>query len=212
MKPEHRFHSYVTAATVLVMFYFIQHVVPLLTFSPALDQFLKPGVSLLSALGIYKSLASLLLGTVRRWKWVKRLLLGASYMNGTWIGKFQTSAGETIYTVEHFEQTLSSLKIHGQAFHTDGSSYGYWDSVSETVDEVLGLLSYTYNCDKNSDKDSFQGIAVFHFERSDEKSAPSKLRGYSADLVDGQRTENREQKLSENLVRFDEALAEAKRV
>lgn len=211
MKPEHRFHSYVTAATVLVMFYFIKHVVPLLTFSPVVDEFLKPAVSLLASVGIYKLFAGLLLTTAKRWKWVKRFLLGASYVNGTWIGKFQTASGETIHTVEHFEQTISSLKIRGQAYNSSGSSYAYWNSVSETIDEVCGLLSYTYNCDKNSEKGSFQGVGVFHFERGDESSAPSKIRGYSADLVDGTRTENRERKVSEDLISFEDALLEAKK-
>lgn len=210
MKPEHRFHSCVTAVTVVVMFYFIKYVVPLLSFSPTVDEFVKPVVSLLTSVGIYKLLAVLLLLTAKNWKWVKRLLLGASYMNGTWIGKFQTSNGETIHTVEHFEQTLSSLKIRGQAFNADGSSYAYWNSVSETIDEVSGLLSYTYNCDKNSDKGSFQGVGVFHFERSDETRAPDKIRGYSADLVDGQRNENRESKVSEDLISFDAALLKAR--
>lgn len=211
MKPEHRFHSYVTAATVLVMFYFIKHVVPLLTFSPVVDEFLKPAVSLLTSVGIYKLIAGLLLTTVKRWKWVKRFLLGASYVNGTWIGKFQTASGETIHTVEHFEQTMSSLKIRGQAFKSSGSSYAHWNSVSETIDEVSGLLSYTYNCDKNSEKASFQGVGVFYFERGDESCAPSKICGYSADLVDGTRTENRERKVSEDLISFEDALLEARK-
>lgn len=210
MKPEHRFHSYVTTATVLVMFYFIKHVVPLLTISPVVDEFLKPAVSLLTSVGIYKLLAGLLLTTARRLKCVKRFMLGASYMNGTWIGSFQTESGETIHTVEHFEQTISSLKIRGQAFNSSGSSYAYWNSVSETIDEVSGLLSYTYNCNKNSEKGSFQGVGVFHFERSDESCAPSKIRGYSADLVDGLRTENRERKVSEELISFEEALLAAR--
>ncbi len=52
------------------------------------------------------------------------------------------------------------------------------------IDNVAGLLSYTYNCDEDSIKSSFQGIAVFHFERSDENCAPTEIRGYSADLID----------------------------
>lgn len=211
MKPEHRFHSYVTAATVLVMFYFIKHIIPLLTFSPFIEDVVKPAVSLLASVGVYKLLAGLLLQIAKRWKWVKRLLLGAIYMNGTWVGKFRSMTGETIHTVEHFEQTLSSLKIRGQAFNASGRSYAYWNSVSETIDEASGILSYTYNCDKNSDKSSFQGIGVFHFERSDEGCAPSRIRGYSADLIDGQRTENREKKISEDLIPFEAALLEAKK-
>lgn len=78
------------------------------------------------------------------------------------------------------------------------------------VDEEVGLLSYTYNCDKTSDKGSFQGVAVFHFERSNEACAPSSLRGYSADLIDGHRTENAERKISEDLLPFADALLQAK--
>jgi hypothetical protein len=212
MKPEHRFHSYVTAATVLVMFYFIKHVIPLLTFSPVLDSLLKPAVAMLASVGVYNILAGLLLQTAKRWRWVKRFMLGASYMNGTWVGKFLSSTSGTIHTVEYFEQTLSSLKIRGEAVDADDNSYAYWNSVSETIDESSGLLSYTYNCDKNSDKGSFQGVAVFHFERRDERCAPHKMRGYSADLVDGKRTENRELKISEKLLPFEVALIEARKL
>jgi hypothetical protein len=206
MKPEHRFHAFVTSTTVLVMYYFIQHLVPMLHFSPPFDHVIKPVASLLSAVGIYKTLASFLLLLTRRWKWVMRWFLGSSYLNGTWIGKFHTSTGEVIFTVEHFEQTLSSLKIRGQAFHAGGSSYAYWNSVSESIDEAAGLLSYAYNCDKNAENNSFQGIGVFHFERRNERSAPYIIHGYSADLVDGERSENTESKISENLIPFKEAL------
>lgn len=209
MKPEHRFHSYVTAATVLMMFYFIRDIVPQLNFSPAINKFLHPVVSLLTSIGIYKAFATLLLKAAKQWKWVKRWLLGASYLNGTWVGKFQGTSGETILTVEHFEQSVSSLKVRGQGFRLDGT-YAYWNSVSEMVDEEVGLLSYTYNCDKTSDKGSFQGVAVFHFERSNEACAPSSLRGYSADLIDGHRTENAERKISEDLLPFADALLQAK--
>ncbi|RZF30125.1 hypothetical protein EVC45_08925 [Paraburkholderia sp. UYCP14C] len=211
MTPEQRFHSYVTAGTVLIMFYFIQHIVPLLTFTPSVDQLIKPGVTLLSAVGIYKSLASALVKITKKWRWVKRKLLGPSYVNGTWIGKFEASDGEPIYTVEHFEQSLSSLKIRGQAFHADGRSYAHWKSIAETIDEAAGILTYTYICDKNRDKTSFQGIGEFQFERDDESSAPQCIKGYSADLIDGLRSENREKKISENLLSFEDALAAAKK-
>jgi len=210
MKPEHRFHSYVTATTVTVMYFTIQKLLPLLQLNPNVDSYLKPMCALLLSVGVYKFLATVLLGFARKTKLVKRHLLGASYLNGTWIGKFKTADSSTVYTVEHFEQTISSLKVRGQAFRDSGESYAQWNSASETIDEVSGLLTYTYNCDKNGEKGSFQGVCVFQLERKDETCGPKRMRGYSADLVDGIRTENSELKISEDLIPFAEALRAAR--
>jgi hypothetical protein len=190
------------------MYFVIQHLSPMIEGSTT--PFLKPTGALLLSVGVYKLLASLLLSTSRKIKFVKRHLLGATYVNGTWIGKFRLADESFVYTVEHFEQTLSSLKVRGQGFKGSGESYAQWTSVSETIDEVAGLLTYTYNCDKTNDKGSFQGVCVFQFERADETSGPSRIRGYSADLVDGVRTENIETKLSEDLVPFNTALLKAR--
>ena len=206
MSPEHRFHSYITSATVMVMYFVIQHAVPLLNVDPSIAVYLKPLGTLLVSVGIYKFLATLLLASSRKIKFVKRHLLGPNYLNGTWVGKFQTSESSIVYSVEHFEQTLSSLKVRGQAFSVADESYAYWNSLSETIDAEVGVLTYTYNCDKNDDKGSFQGVCVFQLERSDATSAAQRMRGYSADLIDGQRTENRETKLSEDLIPFAQAL------
>jgi hypothetical protein len=211
ISPEHRLHSYVTAATIMVMFYFIQHIVPLLTFSPGIDKLLKPGVSLLASVGVYKLFAGLLLSTSRRWKPLKRWFLGPRYLNGTWVGMFRAADGSCIYTVEHFEQSLSSLQIRGEAFLETGETYAEWRSVSETIAEDAGLVTYTYTCDKDSEKGSFQGVCVFNFVRPDERSITTEMKGYSADLTDGERTRNRERKISENLLAFAQALLEAKK-
>ena len=120
MKPEHRFHSYVTAATVTVMYFVIRKLLPLLQLEPNVASYLEPVGALLLSVGIYKLLATMLLGFARKLKFVKRHLLGASYVNGTWIGKFKASDSSIVYTVEHFEQTLSSLKVRGQAFRASG--------------------------------------------------------------------------------------------
>jgi hypothetical protein len=210
MKPEHRFHSYVTTATVMAMYFVIQHVMPLLRLNPTLEPYLKPIGTLLLSLGVYNFFATLLRAVAKRFKFVKRHLLGPHYLNGTWIGKFQAIDASTVFTVEHFEQTLSSLKIRGQAFSEDGQSYAYWNSVSETIDVESGILTYTYKCDKTDNKVSFQGVCVFQLERADEESPAERMRGYSADLVDGRRIENREKKVSEDLLSFDEGLRLAK--
>ncbi|WP_146052103.1 hypothetical protein [Pseudomonas syringae] len=206
MSPEHKFHSHVTTATVLLMFYAIKYISPQLIFSPEVDRYIQPVAIFISTVGIYKLIANIILSLANRWGWVKRWLLGAHYLGGTWVGSFKSASGETIRTVEHFEQSLSTLKIRGQAFDEHGESYALWHSVSENIDTNSGLLTYTYNCDKDSDKASFQGIGVFHFQRNDASSAPTIIRGYSADLSDGKRTDNEEKKCSDDLIAFKEAL------
>lgn len=210
MTPEYKLHLHVTVVTVVLMFYVVDLVVPRLTFSPELNHYIKPLVIVFSTVGIYRAFAVLVVGLAKRWNWVKRWLLGPYYLGGTWVGSFKSASGETIRTVEHFEQSLSTLKIRGQAFNELGESYALWNSVSENVDAVSGLLTYTYNCDKDSEKYSFQGIGVFHFQRTDSSCAPTSIRGYSADLIDGKRTDNEERKYSERLVDFNDVLLAAK--
>jgi len=210
MKPEHRFHSYVTGATVTVMYFVIQYLIPAIHLHAAIAPYLNPIATILLSVGTYKLLATMLLGTARKVAFVKRHLLGASYLNGTWIGKFSTADASLIYTVEHFEQTLSSLKIRGKAYTQEDKLYAQWNSLAETIDVSSGVLTYTYNCDKSNTKVTLQGVCVFHFERINESGPPSTIRGYSAELLDGDRTENTETKISEKLVPFDEALRRAK--
>jgi hypothetical protein len=210
MNPEHKFHLSVTIVTVIFMFYVIDFVVPRLTFSTELNQYIKPVVMIFSTVGVYKILATLFVGLAKHWNWVNRWLLGAHYLGGTWVGSFKSASGEIIRTVEHFEQSLSTLKIRGQAFNELGESYALWNSVSENIDAVSGLLTYTYRCDKDSEKNSFQGIGVFHFQRADSSCAPTSIRGYSADLIDGKRTQNEERKYSEKLIDFNQVLLATK--
>lgn len=194
------------------MYFVIQKFLPLPYLPSGIGPYVEPVGALLLSLGIYKLFAVILLGFTRKLGFVKRHILGASYVNGTWIGKFTSSDESIIYTVEHFEQTLSSLKVRGQAFRVSGASYAQWTSQSETIDEIAGLLTYTYNCDKTNEKSSFQGVCVFQFERQDETRGPTRIRGYSADLTDGVRTTNQEKKISDDMLSFEDALQEAKQL
>lgn len=209
MRPEHKFHSYITAATVTVMYFVITGVLPRLTLSPPLEALAKPIGSLFLSVGIYRLFATFMGSASRRLKFLKRHLLGPRYVNGTWIGKFHAADDTMVFSIEHFEQSLTTLKIRGQAFRASGELYAYWNSISESIDDAAGTLTFTYTCDKGSDKASFQGVCFFQFERGDETMAPTAIRGYSADLIDGIRTENRETRLSEDLLPFDEALSKA---
>jgi hypothetical protein len=129
MKAEQRFHSYVTGATITVMCFIIQHGAPALDrLAPKFAVYITPISALLLSAGIYKTFAEFMLRITRRWKVVKRHILGAAYVNGTWLGKFTAENGSLVYTVEHFEQDLSGLKIRGQGQQDDGTWYATWES------------------------------------------------------------------------------------
>ena len=143
MKAEQRFHSYVIGATISVMYFIIECGAPLISgMNPVIRQYLPPVTTLLLSVGIYKALAAGLLKVTRRWKFVKRWMLGASYINGTWVGKFCAEDGSLVYTVEHFEQDLAELNIRAHAQRPDGGWYADWESKAANIDERGGKLTY----------------------------------------------------------------------
>ena len=205
MTSEHKFHSYVTVATVMVMYFMIEHVAPLLN-----DYgFAKPVITLLTAVGIYNLFAKILTSMARNWLWVKKHLLGASFLNGTWLGEF-ISNDEKIITVEFFDQTLNHLVIRGEAFDEAGNSYAQWISKASFINDTDGVLTYTYTCDKDNSDSTFQGVCVFNFEREASYLPPAFIKGYSTDVIDGVRTCNRERKISDKLIPLENALVVAK--
>ena len=209
--PEYKFHAYITGFTVTLMYLMITEVIPIFSGLKFGSVSVQPIIAILSTAGIYGTLSSILMTLSRNVEWFKKHLLGAGYLNGTWIGKFTIDNDETIFTVETFEQTISSLKIRGHAFHENGKTFAQWESVAESIKESDGVLTYTYSCSRNQDVFSFEGIGVFKFERTSSHVPPTHIFGYSADMTDGIRNENREKKVSDSLLPVDEALKLAKK-
>jgi hypothetical protein len=210
MTPEQKFHSYVTSATVFLMYLVVELLLPFLDKIGNDSVYVKPIISALSAIGMYTLLAVILNVLSRRSISLKKHLLGSSFLNGTWVGKFVNTRGEVKITVEIFEQTISSLVIRGDAFNEDGTSYASWVSTSSTINSNDGVLTYTYTCDSFMDYSVFQGIGVFKFERKGEYLPPTYIKGYSVDITDGVKTENREKKISDSLYELHEAYLIAK--
>jgi hypothetical protein len=75
---------------------------------------------------------------------------------------------------------------------------------------MIGTLTYTYLCDLFHTNTSHQGVGVFQFNRSNHWKAPKSMIGYSADLTNGERSENKEFKISDKLIELDEAMSNAR--
>ena len=211
MTPEYKFHTYITGLTVALMYLVITEIIPIFEGMHFGSISVQPVIAMLSTAGIYGTLQGILLKVSRNVNWFKKHLLGASYLNGTWIGKFTIENDEPILVVETFEQTISSLKIRGIAFHENGKMFAQWESVAESIKEREGVLTYTYSCTRNRDVYSIEGIAVFRFQRPDIHLPPTHLSGYSADLTDGIRNENSEKKVSDKLLPVGKAFEMAKK-
>jgi len=162
-----------------------------------------------ATVGVYKLLAALLISFSDRVPFLKRFIFGPVYMEGTWIGRFDTPTGQK-FTVEHFEQKLNGIVIRGWASNENGSRYAEWTSIAASVDAERGLLTYTYDCDILCRNTKQQGIGVFQFERSAHWRAPTSMTGYSADLIDGERSENHEFKIEDKLMDLNSAMAKAR--
>ncbi len=222
MAAVQRLGIVVSTLTVAAMYAMLHYLLPALPSTPATISrylpFLSNGqiaelsaalITVLAAVGTYKLLASILIRLADRWSLIKSAIFGASYLEGTWIGQFQTAGGPK-WTVEHFEQRLDEVVIRGWAESQDKSQYASWTSEAVSVDGGRGTLMYNYKCDLFGSKTSHQGIGVFQFERLAFWKAPFGITGYSADLVDGDRSENHEYKISNKLLTLEEAFERAR--
>src|SRR6478752_3955580 len=103
MKPLFKVYAGINSITISVMLSLLLFV------KPFLEQYnnykmAKYGIAILTTMTIYTFLYTGLKFLFDRTLWVKKLILGNSFIEGTWIGSFKNGT-KTIYTVEKFEQT-----------------------------------------------------------------------------------------------------------
>ena len=225
MEQIERFNLAVATITVAVMFLVLEYVAPLLQ-SPTLtvrllawlpflsvDQIvaaLKVILTVLISVGTYKIVSRSLIVLLDFVPLLKRYVFGPSYMEGTWIGRFYDSQQRPKFTVEHFVQDLGGIVIRGWAFNEDGSTYADWSSDTVSVDAKIGGIRYTYDCDVMFKNTRQQGIGSFKVASFGLFRNPTSIKGYSADLTDGTRSENTETNISRSFIDPDVALAQAR--
>jgi len=209
MTATNKYHLLISSLTVIIMYGLLTRILPEIQQWMAGEWGVQFIITLLSSIGVYKGLSSLLNLLMSQSTSIKKLVLGGYYMEGTWVGYFIGHDGDKRYIVETFEQDLESLVIRGRSFTSDGKAHANWCSESTSIDVIRGRLTYTYSCDILKNKVTHHGIGVFHFERSGKKRAPSGIQGFVADLVDGERLEVIEIKSSDFLKPFDDGLKDA---
>lgn len=225
MEQIQRFNIVVATATVIVMFLVIEFILPMLQASSVPAQLIawmpatnpehivavsKFILTALASVGTYKLIAKALLGALDHIPYLKAYVFSASYVEGTWVGRFFDSQGNPKWTVEHYEQSLGGIVLRGWAVNDDATNYASWVSDTVSIDAKAGILRYAYDCDVIYRGMRQQGIGVFTVTQRGRFKTPVALTGYSADLPDGHRTENNELKVSDSQLELGAAIEKAR--
>ena len=206
MSPAAKFNALLASATVFLMFLLVAYIAPKLEVAGLNCPLLLSIAALITSGGLYSLLALILRWLMGRCDFVRRLVLGAHYMHGTWVGWFEGHSKEHRYMVEHFIQDLDTLTITGRSFTETRKEHGFWESESATIDARKGRLVFTYKFDVLTQSSSLTGIHTSFFERQSVYKPPTRIAGFAHDLNDNTRIAIHSQKLSDRLVPWEEAL------
>ncbi len=141
------------------------------------------------------------------------MILGASYMEGTWVGFFIGHDETPRFFIETFEQSISDLIIRGKAFKESGEYHGSWIAENTEVNTRTGKLTYTYDADVIGNSHVNPGLAVFTFDRESRDKPPHAMIGFSSDLFNPKKLKSFEEKMSDNTsIIISDAIEKAKEI
>src|SRR5687768_4113558 len=98
-----RLSQVATAATVAVMFLAVVWLQPMLQTLPPAFGFASAVAGAVASVGVYRLLSAAFLWLFGRVRWLRRLILGKGFLEGTWVGHY-TRNNHHFITVEYIEQ------------------------------------------------------------------------------------------------------------
>ena len=134
------------------------------------------------SLGSYRLVVTIIENVLIRIPLVKRIILGNTYMEGTWVGVYIGYKDEPRFIIERYEQDFERLIVRGKAYYKDGSFKGLWVSNDVSIDSSKGIITYTYDSDMVKEGNTRCGFAKFYLERENDNSAPIMIKGFTNDL------------------------------
>lgn len=163
------------------------------------------------SLGVYRFLSAVFQWLFSKSLWLRRLILGKSFLEGTWVGHYVHNQLH-FFTIENIDQATGQTQINGREFDQSGKTRASWSSDTVSIDIEKMRLVYAYTCTVFHRKHVHEGLGFFSLVRESTEAAPTKLDGYAVDLIDGDRDPNTEHKISDDPVADDEALKKAKEI
>jgi hypothetical protein len=108
-----------TAATVAVMFISVVWLQPMLRTLPPAYGIASAVAGAAASLGVYRLLSTAFLWLFSKGRWLRKLILGKGFIEGTWVGHYKHN-DEHFITVEFIEQASGQTRINGREFDATG--------------------------------------------------------------------------------------------
>jgi hypothetical protein len=146
-------------------------------------------VSLFASAGIYNGLVVLVSWAISRSERIKRLVLGALYISGAWVGYFRGEQTKKLrYFINYFEQSLEGLQMRGESFTEELQPHGSWFSDAAQIDVNAGRMIYVATVQILDRMELYHNLNVYSFHRNSPNDPPDMLSGYVTDIHTGTRT------------------------
>ncbi len=181
MKPLMKLNSIVIALTTLTMF-LIWSLLSSVIFTSIEVKLVVAFISYFTSIGFYRAIFKIMNIVVSKSLWVKKIIFGAYFFEGTWVGFFIGGDKLPKYFYEIHEQTLDGYVILGKVFNNDGTVHGVWKALDPAIDVKQSKLMYYYEADSYKNTFINPGLASFDCEREKNDSKPIKMIGFSSDL------------------------------
>jgi len=157
------------------------------------------------AFGFFHVFAKVIIYLSNRINIVKRLILGASYVEGVWVGYYYLGdERRLVFCIEQIEQSLDDVVIVGEAYYEDKSYRGSWSSNDlVSIDVSNYSLVYLYSTDFVNPSFSNLGVANFRLQRRGHSTCPERLIGYTMNVGSKSKDITVEKKLSKLPHKYD---------
>lgn len=195
-------------ATVILMFGVASAIFSLKENVSTSDRALLTLVSALASPAVFRGLSQLLFYTFQKNQWLRKKILGRSFLEGTWIGYYRCNDTDR-FTVEHIGQETGEILLTGFELEADGTPRADWSSKAAFYDPRSSSLRYLYSCDVYERNNQHSGIGMFKVVYSETGAADS-LVGYAVDMIDAKKDPNTEFRISERRLSIEAAYEAAK--
>ena len=210
-KPVLRFNALVISITTVIMFG-IWTLLDLLSISNNVFKITTVLISFITSLGFYQTLVGLFAMLFDLFDPFRKWVLGPYNLEGYWVGFSSGSQGNVRYYYEKYEQEIDEIYVSGQSFTENGGFHGSWNIMNPSIDINSGEMTYCFEADSLGNTFANPGFGKFNFIRSNKKTPPSVLRGYTSYVYNTNKLLGVEVKLPKGVYTDQELFDEAKKV
>lgn len=165
------------------------------------DPFLEVVVGAFLSTAFFRLVLEGIIWLTKKSKLVKKYILGAEYLEGTWVGFYINGDNHLRYYIETVEHDLynESLIVSGQGFDEHRRHHARWEVISSKIDVQDGKLFYMYYVHPTNKAGHNIGVSDLTFKRKNRESAPTQMYGTSVDAQETKKIRTMGMKIHDEL-------------